>query len=118
TITFDSPYTVQAGLLYHIQFDNPDADPLANYVSLNGLSTTGGFAVRQPAISDQDLAELVLYDNTAPWAVMGDMTPIFSLNYQDGAKKGQGYRDTLSVSGVTNIGYNDWIRQSMTISGG
>lgn len=95
------------GLLYHVVYENVDANPVANYISLNHLFVFGAaLQPRQPKFPDTDMA--VLYGGT-PWSLEGQFTPVFDLTYADGTHDGQGY--------VGMIGINNQAVYASSVSG-
>ena len=123
--TFASPASVTKGALYHIVFENIDADPVANYVSLDG---TFQFAPTprpwQPRFSDLDFDQM-LKQGTKAWTddrgTGSVITPTVDVAYGDGTQQGQGYMETWGrgESGGTYDTCDGTIRlrETFTVSG-
>lgn len=110
------PITLTAGTIYHFVFTNTDATPTANYVSKNSLDIEDHINPIQKTISNDDLA-VVWQDNGPPWVRHPDRTPIFTVDFADGTRRGQSYYDVLSVSGLKLIqGANNMVRLTFTPS--
>jgi hypothetical protein len=101
-ISFSPPVTLRNGDIYHVVFSNPAPDPVRNYVSIDNLRNSRRMPQMQPARDDLDLAVVWKYSSISPWQVNYGHTPIFSLQYADGWRGGQGYIDTR-VSSPTRI---------------
>jgi hypothetical protein len=101
-ITFPSPASLVAGVLYDIVFENVDEAPRVNFVSINSLWTEAVTQPRQPAIADLDWAQLI--DPGSGWSVRPDFTPILDLGYADGGHAGVGYIEV-------------WVKAARQISG-
>ncbi len=115
-LTFPTPTTLNAGQIYHVVFDNVDAAPTANWISLNDLYYWGGPSTpRQPTFSN-DFA--VLYATPTAWTVQPNDTPIMDIAYADGTHDGMSYIGSMaqyygSVSGPASM-----TREHFTVSGG
>lgn len=105
-LDFDSNPYLSSGTLYHLVFKNTDADPTANYTSVDVLYTTPSYTPNQPGISDLDLG---LYWRTSPtgtWERKDSSTPIYELTYTSGNKQGQGY-DEVWIATPKYVQHND-----------
>jgi hypothetical protein len=114
-LTFPSPATLNAGQLYHVVFDNVDAAPNSNWISINILFYWGGQTPRQPTFSD-DYA--VLYASPTTWAVQAGETPIMDLAYANGSHEGMSYIGAMGEYYGTISGSANQVRQHFTVSGG
>jgi hypothetical protein len=129
-LTFSNPANLTAGQLYHIVFSNVDADPSANYVSLDHEFMWNVQNPEQPAYPNTDLCPLETSTSGA-WVkfVRGSTnsyTPTIELDYGNGASQGQGYIQgfgqtcTTSTSGWVNpkpISGTQGVRETFTVSG-
>jgi|SRR6185436_17900146 len=112
--TFGAPAALTAGGLYHLRFENVAADPVANYISLNGLYHFGSTPTPRTAAFSDDFA--FMYG--PPFAVQVQYVPIFDLAYADGGHDGSAYIGTLAdryglISGPSNM-----VRETFKVSGG
>ena len=108
--------TLQAGRIYHLVFSNLDSNPSSNYVSADNLYMYHPLTPMQEMFSDVDCATLIRYSG-AGWSVYKVNTPIFQINFSDGATMGQGYMEVWpEVPQV--IGGTDAVREIFTVSGG
>jgi len=108
--------TLQAGRIYHLVFSNLDPNPSSNYVSVDNLYMYHPLTPMQEMFSDADCATLIRYSG-AGWSVYKVNTPIFQINFSDGAAMGQGYMEVWpEVPQV--IGGTDAVREIFTVSGG
>lgn len=116
---FGSPASVTAGVLHHLVFDNVDADPVANYISLNAQFYWGARSPRQPTFTD-DFA--VLYAEPTAWVLQATETPILDIAYGDGSHDGMAYAGCGVGAGSASATYcvisgPSMARQTMTVSG-
>lgn len=91
-LTFDSPASVDSGTIYHIIFENTEADQNANYSSVNTLFTYPAITPSQPFAANMDWSSLE--SSTAPyttWSEAPSNTPIMAYYYADGNVCGMGY---------------------------
>lgn len=102
-IRFDPAPALTAGELYHVVFANMDADPEANYASVNGIFMYQPTTPRQAAFDDIDWGQLTR-SGDGPWSESDSTIPIMQLSYGDGVAAGEGYMEV-------------WIRSAGTISG-
>jgi hypothetical protein len=106
---------LQAGQIYHLVFSNLDSNPSSNYVSVDDLYMYHPLSPMQEMFSDADCATLIRYSG-AGWSVYKVNTPIFQINFGDGATMGQGYMEVWpevpQVIGGTNA-----VRETFTVSG-
>jgi hypothetical protein len=92
-VTLSAPVT--KGQLYHVVFENTDADPATNYISVNELFVYGPtLTPRQPALADADYA--VLYARTSDWAVQDNFTADMDVAYADGSHDGVAYIQNMT----------------------
>jgi len=114
-VAFASPPAMEAGQLYHIVFRNTDAEPAANYASLDGVFMYQPTSPRQPRAADTDWGQAVSQGNGA-WADTADTVPILQLAYANGDLQGLGYmeawvRSPRDVTGASSV------REAFTVSG-
>jgi len=112
---FSAPPTLSQGQLYHIVFTNVDANPVANYLSVDTLYYEKPTTPGQPTISDVDFAEL-LGGAGGTWAPRPGYTPILELDYQDGWSELNGYMEGW-VSAPQTISGTNAVREMFTVSG-
>jgi hypothetical protein len=113
-LTFSSPPTLTAGLLYHIVFRNTDADPAKNYPSLNNLYSASAEVPRQPRFPDTDWGEELRETPSSAWWTRPDYTPSLALYYANGVVDGVGYAyigTAAAISGSARV------RETFTVSG-
>jgi hypothetical protein len=118
TETFSTPAPLVQGTLYHLHWHNSDPNPAANFVSVDDDCVWHPTIPRQPTVPDTDLAVTTIYDNGQKVVVnpVATDTPIFQLNYANGATQGQGYIDSWNVA-AADISGADKVRESFTVSG-
>jgi hypothetical protein len=116
-LAFPSPAALAAGQVYFIVFDNVDAAPLTNFISINDLAVLGSVSSpRQPTVSDSDHG--VLYSRYGSWQLDPAYTMVMDLTYGNGSHDGQGYIEAMgAMIGIVN-GPSNMIREHFTISGG
>jgi len=96
-LTFDRAPLLKAGSLYHVVFTNTDADPEANFVSVNALFNRSAGTPQQPGLADEDWAMLFRSRAKPAWVVRRtpgedeSFTPILELDYANGQSQGMGY---------------------------
>lgn len=117
TINLDSPASLSTGQLYHLVFTNPSSSPTTNWVSIDDIYQNSPGSQMQPSVSDTDLAVVWKYDTAGAWTINRNHTPIYIINYSDGATQGQGYIDALSSSGLQSIGGSNMVEESIVASG-
>ena len=82
-----------AGSYYWVIFRNTDANPSANYISINGIYTYTALAQRQPRFANTDLG---VYVTTS---VQAKDTPTFDVTYANGSHDGQGFIGMVGING-------------------
>jgi hypothetical protein len=107
--TFPAPPMLTLGILYHLHWHNTDPAPAKNFVSVNDICVWHPTKPRQPTVSDTDLAVL-----SGSREIDTD-SPIFQINYADGATQGQGYKESWNylaedISGGAKV--REWFRVS------
>ena len=112
-IPFPQPPVLQAGRLYHLVFSNVAADPVANFVSIDDLYTAADGTDLQPAAHETDLAVLLRPSSSAEWETKSHHIPIFTLDYEDGSRQGQGYID-MKQTGIL-IAPESSVREGFTL---
>ena len=109
---------LNAGEFYNLVFANTDSNPSANYVSVDDLYMYHPYHPlnpMQPLFSNLDCAMLVR-NTTEGWFVFDYNTPIFQINFSDGARIGQGYMEVWpEVPRV--IGGSNAVREQFTVIG-
>lgn len=108
-VTWSSPFTTTKGTRYAVVFENTDAMPLVNYVSINELfmfsnSPIPGGQGRQPLFNDNDYA--VWVNTGSGWVVKSRFTADMDLTYSDGHHDGMAYiqnMETTTYSGGTHV---------------
>ncbi len=116
TFTFANPPELVEGQLYHIVFRNVDANPAANFVSVDALYLQSPFTPAQPTISDIDAAEL-LSSGGSSWQVRKGYLPIYQLNFTDGWTEGVGYMEGWVGAQQTFSGSSTGVREQFIFSG-
>lgn len=96
-LTFDQAPALKPGALYHLVFTNVDADPEANFVSLNACYNKVAGSPQQPRLADGDWAMLFRSRRQAAWVERRtpgsseSFTPILQVEYANGQAQGMGY---------------------------
>jgi hypothetical protein len=114
-IQFSPAPKLQAGTLYHLVFSNTDADPNANFVSVDDLYMHHPLDPMQPDSSNEDLATLLKEGSS--WSVYDFNTPIYEFDFTDGTSMGQGYMEVW-VGAPESISASQAVRETFTVSGG
>jgi hypothetical protein len=115
-LTFDSPVSVDSGVVYHVVFENIEANQVDNYSSLNTFLMYPPLSPQQPFAADVDWSSLV--SSTLPyttWSVAATNTPIMSYYYADGYYGGMGYFQTARES-LHYISGNAKVREIFTVT--
>ncbi len=96
-MTFPTGVPVVGGNLYHVVFTNVDADPVNNWISLDGIVnwTTDQAQVQLPG---SDFSVLIDYgsgwkENFSTDGKASINTPVMDLGYVDGHHQGNGYME-------------------------
>ncbi len=116
TFNFSTPPSLNQGQLYHIVFKNIDANPTANYLSVDALYLQNPYTPAQPTISDIDAAEL-LSSGGGSWQVRKGYLPIYQLNFTDGWTEGVGYMEAWIGAQQAFSGSGSGVREQFTASG-
>jgi len=116
TDTFSVPPILTAGTLYHLHWTNLDADPVANFISVNNTVVFTPTVPMQPTVSDVDLAVLTGGNGSYPAEQSKQDTPIYQLNYANGTVQGQGYVESWIELPVDISGINE-VSEAFTVSG-
>ncbi len=116
-VTFEAPYTLTEGKLYHLVFSNVDPDPVNNWCSIDNLFGPIDSPDVHPGLTEDEMLQLVKHNSTNPWTKHYRNIPIYSLYYADGARDGQGYMDVRRSPGAFIQGANK-VREAFTVSGG
>jgi Putative Ig domain len=114
-ISFSPAPTLKAGELYHLVFSNTDPNPNENFVSVDDLWMASPRNPMQPAFSNENLATL-LQDGSNSWGVYDYNTPIYEIDFSDGASIGQGYMEVWSGT-PEPISGSESVRETFTVSG-
>ncbi len=127
-ISFPSPYSVSKGTLYHLVFENIDADPDTNFFSVNNwirLSPEGG--QHNPKFENDDWGHGYFFSGS--WQEREGYTSILDITYGNGKHQGTSYGEASyhcpdGQSGCVNqqlvgeINGSKMVRQKFTVSGG
>jgi hypothetical protein len=113
-IRFPQPVALKGGGLYHLVFTDVDADPVANYVSLDTLYTDAQTAPMQPVIADAAFAVL-FRTASGPWTLRQGYTPTLELDFDTGSQ-GNGYMEVWSTNPKTISGRAS-VRESFKVTG-
>ncbi len=120
TFTFAGHAAVTAGAIYHIVFENPDANPAVNYVSVDALYQAAAPLPSQPTMSDTDCAVLLFSNYSAAegtiWKPRQGYTPVVQMNDDDGFTEGFGYMEVW-VGAPQPISGTSSVRETFTVSG-
>lgn len=114
-IKFSPEPSLQAGKLYHLVFSNTDENPTENFVSIDNLYTHHPLNPMQPESSNENMATLIKEGGS--WPVYDFNTPIYEVDFSDGASMGQGYMEAW-VNAPELISGIDGVRETFTVSGG
>jgi hypothetical protein len=118
-LTFGSPATLTAGTIYHVVFENIDANPGSNWSSIDNLYVYNQtYSPIQPKWADS-LFTLLNKRGTGAWSVYSRYTPIIDIAYANGQHQGQGYMEVnVYDPGWHAISGTSKVRESFTVSGG
>lgn len=105
------------GTLYHLHWHNSDAQPTANFISVDDDCVWHSTVPRQPTIADEDLAAMIMYEDAGSvhLQTVATDTPIYQLNYADGTTQGQGYIAAWNTTSATISG-SAMVREIFTIT--
>ena len=112
-MTFPSPATLRAGVLYHIVFENVDSDPTKNWFSINDVytfATTLPATRREPGLRSAHESRLRVVGRCRHTADM-------DLTYSNGTHDGLAYIAVL-LDYYGLIGGQNRVRERFTVSGG
>ena len=113
-VKFSSPVTITAGHLYHLVFKNADQYPTVNYLSVDDLYHAVPTSPNQPTISDTNQAVL-LSAGGGSWNPRPGYTPIYELDFTNGASEGVGYMESWVGAPRTISGVNA-VRETFTVT--
>jgi hypothetical protein len=113
-VKFSSPPAITAGHLYHLVFKNVDKYPTVNYLSVDDLYHSVPTTPSQPTISDTNLAVLMSAEGGA-WKPRPGFTPIYELDFTNGASEGVGYMEGW-VGAPRPISGTHAVRETFTVS--
>jgi len=114
-ISWSSPASLATGRLYHIVFTNVDADPAANYASVNGIFMYQPTTPRQAAFSDTDWGQQTR-SGDGGWSESPSTVPIMQLSYANGVIAGEGYMEVW-IRSAKAISGSAMAREAFTVSG-
>jgi|SRR5579872_101295 len=125
TQTFSSPATLVAGTLYHVVYTNKDANPSANYCSLDMMWWGDPApATAQPTVPNTDWSHLYNQGTVSSpsWHLRSEATPVDGGNYMptmqlvygDGTVYGNGYMESWIFSSRKTISGNNQARETIT----
>lgn len=118
-LTFSSPADLTSGRIYHLVFTNVDADPKANWVSLDCAWMWYAATPTQPTVPDTDLAILERCPSGS-WSLYrrgtASATPCLNLHFADGSIQGQGYIEFYSQN-PKPISGSQGVREVFKVSG-
>lgn len=112
---FVNPPTLNAGQLYHMVFQNIDGEPQTNFISVDALYESSYQSSASAELSDPSAAVL-LADSGGPWTPRTGFTPIYQLDFEDGASQGMGYVEAW-VGNQQNISGSSPLRETFTVTG-
>lgn len=108
--------SLAAGHIYHLVFTNVDSSPSSNYVSVDDLYMYHPLNPMQALFSNLDCAVLTR-NSYSGWSLFDYNTPVFQVNFVDGAVMGQGYMEVWPEV-PEKIGGTYAVREIFTVSGG
>jgi len=111
---FSTPPWVTAGRLYHLVFKNADKWPTYNYLSVDALYHIKPTSPNQPMVNDTNLAVLMSAEG-GPWKERPGYTPIYELDFANGASEGVGYIEGW-VGAPRTISGAHAVRETFTVS--
>lgn len=119
--TFPAPPVLTAGTLYHLHWHNNHPNPAKNFVSVDNIFVWHPTTPRQPTIPDTDLAVLIGNKSSdpqkhVPIRVIATDSPIFQLQFANGAVQGQGYMEPW-VEAPVDISGAAKVRETFVVSG-
>lgn len=114
-VTFASPPTLMANIIYYIVFTNPD---VGNYISVNSVYSASPTTPRQALVLDSEYS--VSYTTGAWGALDQRYLPVIDLAYTNGVHDGQAYFEAMVNAGnyATISGTLAMARELFTVSGG
>lgn len=119
-VTFSAPYTVTKGKIYHLVFENVDADPITNFCSMNNWvrKSVDSGEIPHPKYPNFDLGTAYYYGGT--WIERRNYLPLIQINYGNGQVQGMSYGEAsyaepLTVGEIN--GGTKMVRERFTISG-
>jgi hypothetical protein len=120
-LTFNYPASVDSGTLYHIVFENIDADPDNNYSSVNTLTMFPRKAIHPEQVFAADLDWNSLYSDfpyTTWSSAPGNYTrtPIMEYYCTDGYSTGMGYSEVW-ISNPKSISGRSAVRETFIVTG-
>jgi hypothetical protein len=113
-VKFSTATWVTAGHLYHLVFKNEDKWPTYNYLSVDDLYHVVPTSPSQPTVSDTNLAVLMSSEGGA-WKERPGYTPIYELDFTNGASEGVGYMEGW-VGSPRPISGTQAVRETFTVS--
>lgn len=110
--TFTSAPTLVAGTIYHVVFENIDANPTANYCSVNNTYMWSAYNGGAPFNLDGVMATL-RYSGGA-WGVRSQDFPAFDVTYANGSHDGSAYVEAMLAQTRVLTGTNSKVRERFT----
>lgn len=125
-VSISTTFTLQAGIIYHLVYQNTDANPAANYFSpdywyYSSNFPTGTFDGRaNPRFPTTDWAHGYKGSLDSTWTLRSDFAPILDLKYANGKHQGMSYGEASGDAGTVGqiVGSNNMVRELITVSGG
>lgn len=121
-VTFETPYTVTEGNLYHIYIKNVSANKDTNYVSVNYLQRRPpGYNPRNAYIADLNLEVMGWTSVWTHYTVEDNgncLTPMYTIYYSDATYQGLVYADSQSGAPSSVYSTTRKIRERFTVTGG
>jgi hypothetical protein len=113
--SFPAPATLTAGRLYHIVYQNIDAAPLRNWISVNDIFAYSAASVtRPPSLTS---AYAVLDEEDGAWTVKREYTAALDLTYQNGRHDGQSYIEAMIAQYGSVAGSANMVREAFVVGG-
>jgi hypothetical protein len=111
-VEFSPPVALTTGTIYWVVFENVDANPTANYSSVNSTIQFDPPSPLQPGWSDAEF-RVGYYTRDGTWTPRGGYTAVIDVAYDDGSHSGQGYLEFWVHPGQhLKIGGDDQVRET------
>ena len=112
---FSSAPWLNAGQIYHMTFQNVDSYPSSNFISVDSLYESN-VQSWLPAVPRDPYGAVLMTEVGGPWTQRPGFTPIYELNFEDGASEGNGYMEAW-VSVPATISGGVPLRENFTVTG-